>query len=135
MISRLRLPIVAGLGSLVSLCLLFFISPSANGIFPPCPIRMYLGIDCPGCGGIRGTYSLLHGDITGALSHNMLLLVIYPSLLALWFLWTLGSWKQRDFFVALRPHYRVIMGAALFAVVGFTIVRNLIPGLGWGSGA
>ena len=31
------------------------------------------GLDCPLCGGLRGTYALLHGDVATALDHNVLL--------------------------------------------------------------
>ena len=51
-----------------------FVDPATRGIYPPCPSRLLLGVDCPGCGGLRGTHDLLHGDVAGALDHNLLLI-------------------------------------------------------------
>jgi hypothetical protein len=133
--NQMKLPVVIALGFVSVLGLLFFINPAASGVIPDCPSRVFFGIDCPGCGGMRGTYSLLHGDISSTVNHNALLLGLYPMLVASWFLWVLRTWKQRDFHGIFRPYSRVIVGAGFFVLIGFTIVRNAIPGLGWGSGS
>jgi hypothetical protein len=133
--NQTKLPVVVGLGFVCALGVLFFVNPAAIGVFPDCPSRVFFGVDCPGCGGMRGTYSLLHGDVSSAINHNVLLLGLYPTLVALWILWVLRTWKQRDFFAIIRPHSRIIVGAGYSILIGFTIVRNAIPGLGWGSGA
>lgn len=135
MVNQTKLPVVVGLGFVSVLGLLFFINPAASGVFPDCPSRVFFGLDCPGCGGMRGTYSLLHGDVSSAINHNALLLGLYPTLVALWFLWFLRTWKQRDFYAIFRPYSRVIVGAGFFILIGFTIARNAVPALGWGSGA
>ncbi len=40
----------------------FFINPATSGVFP----------DCPACGGMSGTYSLLHMDVAAAIRAPML---------------------------------------------------------------
>ncbi len=138
MISQVKLPVAIGLGFVASLGVLFFINPATSAVFLGCPSRIFFGIDCPGCGGLRGTYSLLHGDFASAISHNALLLGVYPLLVSLWCLWVLRVWRvweQRDLFVILHRYSRVIVVAGVFILIGFTIVRNAIPGLEWGSGA
>lgn len=134
-LNETKLPVAVGLGFVFVLGLLFFIDPVASGIFPDCPSRVLLGVDCPGCGGIRGTYSLLHGDVSSAINHNALLLGLYPILITVWFLWVSRIWMQRDLFASIRPHSRLIVGVILLILIVFTIARNVIPGLGWGSGA
>lgn len=129
----MKLPVVVALGCVAGLGALFFINPAASGVFPDCPSRVFLGVDCPGCGGIRGTYSLLHGDVSSAINHNALLLGLYPMLVASWFLWLLRTWKQHDFFAPFRPYSRLIAMLFFFILIGFTIVRNVIPE--WGLGA
>ncbi len=133
--NQTKLPVVVGLGFISVLGLLFFINPAASGVFPDCPSRVFFGVDCPGCGGMRGTYSLLRGDVSSAINHNALLIGLYPTLVASWFLWVLRTWKQRDCYTIIRPYSRVIVGAGFLILIGFTIVRNAVPGLGWGSGA
>src|SRR6185312_13216907 len=54
-------------------------------LFPACPFRALTGWDCPGCGGIRMTHDLLHGDLAAAVMDNAFVLVGAP-LLALWLL-------------------------------------------------
>ena len=135
MISQVKLPIAIGLGFVASLGVLFFINPATSAVFLGCPSRIFFGIDCPGCGGLRGTYSLLHGDFASAINHNALLLGVYPIVVSLWCLWLLSVWKKRYLFVVFHPYSRVIVVAGVFILIGFTIVRNMIPGLEWGSGA
>jgi hypothetical protein len=57
----------------------FFAShdPYSTEILPPCPILAATGWQCPGCGGIRAAYSLLHGDLIGSAVMNPLVLVLY----------------------------------------------------------
>jgi len=43
-----------------------------------CPTKALLDIDCPGCGGMRMVYSLLHGDIGAALRYNALSVIAWP---------------------------------------------------------
>ena len=63
----------------------FFAShdPYTSTIFPPCPILALTGYRCPGCGGTRAAYSLLHGDFASAIRMNPLVVVMYPVLLGL----------------------------------------------------
>lgn len=59
----------------------FFASndPYSTEIFAPCPILAVTGWQCPGCGGTRAAYSLLHGDVTESLAMNPLLLALYAA--------------------------------------------------------
>ena len=63
----------------------FFAShdPYATTIFPPCPVLALTGYQCPGCGGTRAAYSLLHGDLASAIRMNPIVVVMYPVLLGL----------------------------------------------------
>ena len=65
------------------------VDPSSGGAYPLCPSRVLLGVDCPACGGLRGTHDLLNGDVVGALDHNLLLpalLAVYAVAFGLWLL-------------------------------------------------
>ena len=122
---------LVGLGSLVGY--LWALDPAKDGVWPPCPSRVLLGIDCPGCGGLRGTHDLLHGDVVGALDHNILLpflLLMLAVPVVLWMLPLVGR-PARSFEPPLRAYW-VAMGLAAV----FTVVRNLpVPALAFlGSG-
>jgi hypothetical protein len=45
---------------------------------PFCPLALFAGIPCPGCGLTRATFALLHGDLRGALGFHPLVLVLSP---------------------------------------------------------
>jgi hypothetical protein len=110
------------------------VDPQGGGPYPLCPSRLLFGIDCPGCGGLRGTHDLLHGHVAEALDHNLLL----PFVLGFMVL-ALGRWLMPLAGRPARPLNppRWALAAALVVVVAFTVLRNLpVPALAWlGSGA
>ncbi len=109
------------------------VDPARGGVYPVCPSRLLLGVDCPGCGGLRATHDLLHGHVGQALDHNLLapaVLAVAAVALGLWLLPLVGR-------PARTLHPRWAVAAALVVVVAFTVLRNLpVPALAWlGSGA
>jgi Protein of unknown function (DUF2752) len=98
------------------------VEPSGRGVSPLCPSRVLFGVDCPACGGLRGTHDLLRGHVGQALDHNLLLpgfLAVLGVALALWLLPLVGRPAG-----TLRLPRRVTVGA-LALVAAFTIARNL----------
>lgn len=67
--------VAAGLGCAV---VLFQFDPAQHGFFPRCFFRLVTGWDCPGCGGLRATHQLLHGNVREAFALNPLLVVALP---------------------------------------------------------
>lgn len=134
MIAARQAPLAVGLGTLVSSGALFFINP-ASGIFPACPSQMFFGIDCPACGGIRGTYALLHGDFVSAADHNVLLLVFFPGIVIAWLFWATGVWDRWGVASLVRSHAALITYFIVILVITFTILRNFLPYLGSGLGS
>jgi hypothetical protein len=98
------------------------VDPSGGGAYPLCPSRVVLGLDCPACGGLRGTHDLLNGDVVGALDHNLLLPVLLAVLgvsFALWLRPLVGGtsgWLR-------LPRWSLAVGAVV--AVAFTVLRNL----------
>ena len=87
-------------------------------LFPDCPFKTLTGWYCPGCGGLRMTHDLLHGDFSAAVGDNVFLLVGLP-LLAVWLL---GRWR-----LGKRLMPASAMATIIVAAVAWTVVRNL-PG-------
>lgn len=131
---RQRLGRAAGLAAAAGVtAYVGMVDPSSGGAYPLCPSRALLGIDCPACGGLRGTHDLLGGDIVGALDHNLLLpvlLVVYAVAIGLWLRPLLGR--------AIRPVRvpRWLLTTGIVVAVGFTVLRNVpVAGLEFlGSG-
>jgi len=103
------------------------------GVFPPCPSRTLLGLDCPGCGGLRGTHDLLHGDVVGALDHNLLLPFLL-AILAYAGLTVIAPLFGRQVRPLRPPRWALVVGAVV--LVTFMVLRNLpVAGLEFlGSG-
>jgi hypothetical protein len=81
-----RLPIVAALGvaTIAGVGLLYAFDPnSVSSPFPGCLFRAFTGLYCPGCGMTRMLHALVHGDIAGAASMNVLALFGLPVLAVL----------------------------------------------------
>ena len=94
-----------------------------GGPLPVCPTKALLGIDCPGCGGMRMVYSLLHLDLPAAIHYNALGLVglVVAAL-------SYGVWVwNRATGASVRQWYETRYAAriALVLVVGWVIVRNV----------
>jgi hypothetical protein len=87
-------------------------------LFPPCPFKALTGLECPGCGGIRMTHDVLHGDFAAAITDNVFALVGLP-LLAVWLL---VRWRRGQTLMPVAA--MVTIGIAGLA---WTVVRNL-PG-------
>jgi hypothetical protein len=84
-------------------------------LFPTCPFKLLTGLNCPGCGGLRMTHDVLHGDLSAAVTDNVFLLFGLP-LLAVWLLvrWRLGA-------RLMPPLAWVMVGVA---AVAWTVIRN-----------
>lgn len=90
-----------------------------------CSFHDITGWLCPGCGGQRAFYHLLHGDISTALHHNLLILVILPFLIyayvVLGQIYLVGN-KKFEKYLNLKAWYAY---AFLLALVLFFILRNI----------
>jgi hypothetical protein len=89
-----------------------------GSLFPPCPFKAMTGWNCPGCGGLRMTHDLLHGDLAAAVVDNVFLLVGLPLLAA----WLLTRWRRGQ---SLMPISAIVV--IVVATVTWTVARNM-PG-------
>jgi len=65
-------------GGILMLFAVYSYSPHEAYWYPPCLFKKITGLDCPGCGGTRACYQLLHGNIPAAANYNLLLIVMIP---------------------------------------------------------
>ena len=130
----LGIGVVAG-AAIASCGYVWAVDPNAPGHYPLCPTRALLGLDCPGCGGLRGMHDLLHGNVGGALDHNVALAVLIPAAVIMWGAWARRAWTGRIPPVSRRTfRWRTRAAiAALVLLLVFGVVRNFVPYLGSGA--
>lgn len=109
------------LAAAVLVCAALLLWPA--GFFPACPIHLWFGIECPGCGATRALAELLHGRWMEAVRLNALFVLLLPCALG----FAAESYRR-----ALRPEgfrwpqvYASAVYATLAAAVIFTVARNL----------
>ncbi len=110
---------VLGLFLFAGLLVVFLVDPATTGWYPVCPSRVFLNFYCPGCGTLRATHRLLHGDLPGALAMNSALVLALPFLLYGMWASSTGragpSWMRSP-----RAGWGI-----LAALVAYTVLRNL----------
>src|SRR5215208_2482155 len=114
--------IVTTTGALIYLRLFNPATPGTS-LYPSCPFHTLTGLNCPGCGTLRGLHQLTHGHLITALNYNALMVLSLPLLG-----YTLASYA----FVAVRgrglpkPFVKPVYIKALFWIVlAFWILRNI----------
>jgi hypothetical protein len=119
--------VVLGLTILGVGAVLFFFNPSAYVFYPTCQFHALTGLYCPGCGGTRAVYQLLHGRVLLALKDNALFILALPAL-AVWGARFVAQKKQdRQTAFQLRSKWVWLF---LVVALGFTVLRNL-PAFSW----
>lgn len=88
-----------------------------------CPIKRFLGWDCPGCGITRAAWALLRLDFPAMLEANLLspLMVLYCLYAALYA--AIGYVTTGKYEMTPRPLWLSVILLALFLIWG--VVRNL----------
>ncbi|MCB0907028.1 MAG: DUF2752 domain-containing protein [Nocardioidaceae bacterium] len=101
--------------------------PHDAGSWGFCPSQVLFGVSCPGCGGLRAVNDLTHGDVVGAASSNLLLVLAAPVVAWVLATWIVGAWQGRS----LTPRWvqsPIVLSVWLAGIVVFTVVRNLPVG-------
>ena len=124
----LRAPAIIGASGVAAAALIHVRDPHDAGSYGYCPFLALTGMPCPGCGGLRAVNDLSHGDLLGALSSNVLAVIVLGVLGVLWLVWVVRRSRGED-----RPMIQVsdrTLAFALVLVLAFGVLRNT-P---WGAG-
>lgn len=111
------------LGILAAAALFFLLDPGKHKIFPRCIFYSISGYYCPGCGSQRAIHNLLHLDLAGVVSNNLLFL---PAILAIVYHYLHPllnrklNWKLPNIFY-LKDTPWIIFGI----IVVFWVLRNV----------
>lgn len=90
---------------------------------PSCLVKLTTGFDCPGCGGTRAAWYLMHGDLPAAARHHALFVFAVPFLIYAYI-----AWAGNKIFNLRIPQLKVGPKAVawfLGAWAVFSIVRNI----------
>lgn len=122
---RVRSPVLAA-GAVALACAAVAIrNPNHPGSWLVCPFLATSGFYCPGCGTLRATYALLHGDLSLALAQNPLFVCFVPVLIIWWALSLRRAWLNIPKRWLISPKVLAML-PVIFTV--YWIVRN-IPGV------
>jgi hypothetical protein len=96
---------------------------SGAGDIPTCIVKLTTGLDCPGCGGTRAFYYLMHGNIPEAARHHVMAVFAAPFLVWFYLAWTVKHIWGRQIPTPKISARTISVYLALWAV--FMVARNL----------
>ncbi|MEH0827109.1 MULTISPECIES: DUF2752 domain-containing protein [unclassified Micromonospora] len=90
---------------------------------PSCLLKLTTGLDCPGCGGTRALWYVLHADLPAAARHHFLFVFALPFLAYLFV-----AWAGKQAFGWRLPELRIsspMIAGFLALWLAFSVARNL----------
>jgi hypothetical protein len=122
--NRWKVALVSALAgaTLLALALLWRFEPQGQIFFPRCTFHQVTGLLCPGCGGLRATHALLHGDLRSAWRLNPLFVALLPVGAYVVSAWAIQRMTGRRLPQPLE--FRYLWVVVLVLILGFGIVRN-----------
>ena len=102
---------------------LYTFAPSEHSFYPRCIFHALTGWQCPGCGGTRALYHLLHFHLGEAIHYNALVTLLAPLALAYFVFWYWTVLRS-----ASAPTFRfprLVFACLYVAVLLFGAARNI----------
>jgi len=102
---------------------LYTFAPSEHAFYPRCIFHALTGWQCPGCGGTRALYQLLHFHLGDAVRYNALVTLLAPIALAYFIFWYTAVLRSGN-----GPGFRLPRLAIVWlyvAVLLFGAARNI----------
>ncbi|MFI2752305.1 DUF2752 domain-containing protein [Cellulomonas sp. P22] len=121
---RLRGPVAVAALTGAATLYVALVDPHTPGHYAICPLLRLTGLYCAGCGGLRATHDLAHGDLAGAWAMNPLWVLTVPLLGVLWTRWVVGSWRGSTPAPDRRPRTWTAW-LLLVVVLGYSALRNV----------
>jgi hypothetical protein len=90
---------------------------------PTCLLKLTTGFDCPGCGGTRAAWYLLHGNLPAAARHHAVFVFAVPFLLYMYVAWAgrkMFGWRLPQLTLSPRA-----IGIFLAVWAAWSVLRNL----------
>jgi Protein of unknown function (DUF2752) len=104
------------------LAVVYAFPPDKYSFYPRCPFYAVTHLLCPGCGGTRALYEMLHLNLAGALHYNALVTVLAPMVLV-WLAWSCYQALRYDRSLEI-PWPRTMALSLGVASVLFAVIRD-----------
>jgi len=117
------LAVTACMGSAVVYTLMQHPADSTAFSAPSCLLKLTTGFDCPGCGGTRAAWYLLHGNIPQAARHHAVFVFALPFLLYMYVAWAVNLVAGRRLPMLRLSPKTVGVFLAIWGI--FSVARNL----------
>jgi hypothetical protein len=91
---------------------------------PTCIVKLTTGFDCPGCGGTRALWFLLHGDLPAAARSHLMAVFAAPFLAYAYLAWAVNVVTRGRRLPTLRLS-PIAISLFLLAWGAFSVLRNL----------
>lgn len=116
--------------TIMALVVLFRFDPRQYGFYPKCQLHSLTGLNCAGCGTLRATHHLLHGEFLLAFRSNALLILALGGMGWIGLRWLGGTPPAT---VLHKWFSRPTLGLVLIGIaLAFSILRNLPgPAFAW----
>ena len=96
----------------------------ADGGPPTCLLKLSTGFDCPGCGGTRAFWYLLHGNVPAAARHHAMFVFALPFLLYMYVAWAVSTVSKGRRLPPLTVSPKAL-SIFLLSWLAFSVLRNL----------
>lgn len=111
--------VIIWIGVLIGCSVLYFNNPVLAHFYPVCMFHHFTGLHCPGCGILRASYQLIHGNIISALGLNPLFVFLLP-----FFIWY-GLSITFPKYIRQIPITAGMSWAIVYVIIGYSIMRNI----------
>lgn len=118
-----RLVIWISLSLLLAVGVIYaLVDPAKAAWMPKCPMHLFTGLDCPGCGSQRAIHALLNGDLAGAWNANAILFLAIPYILVVAFAEIFSKRFPRLLRVVSAP---AVIYSFTWVLIIWAVARNL----------
>lgn len=99
--------------------------PEEYSFYPKCFIYVLTGYQCSGCGNLRASHAILHGDFAQAWKYNPSIFFLAPYLLAGLILQVFNSKSEKAYKIFTVLYHRYVLLSILFLMLVFMVLRNI----------
>jgi len=109
----------------IAIFIIWKFPPEEYKFYPKCFIYVLTGYQCSGCGNLRASHAILHGDFRTAWTYNPSIFFLAPYLLTGLVLQVFTSKSEKAYKIFSILYHRYALLSILFLMILFMILRNI----------